>query len=180
MKELSLNILDIAENSVSANASLIKILVKENTSNDLLLIEISDNGKGMSEDFLKKVTDPFFTTRTTRKVGMGISLLKQVAEQSAGRFFIDSELGKGTVVTAEFKRSHIDRPPLGDIGQTMATLVSCNLGISFSYTHLYNGNEFSFSTEEIIKIIPDVPLNTPDIVLWIQEYVNEGIVEISS
>lgn len=180
MKELSLNILDIAENSVSANASLIDILVKESILNDTMSISITDNGKGMSEEFVKTVTDPFSTTRTTRKVGMGISLLKLVAEQSAGEFSIESQLGKGTVVTATFKRSHIDRPPLGNIGQTISTLVSCNLGVDFSYTHVFNDNEFSFSTKEITKIIPDVPLNTPDIVIWMQDYINEGIVNISS
>ena len=142
MKELSLNILDIAENSVSANASLIDILVKESVLNDTMSISITDNGKGMSEEFVKTVTDPFSTTRTTRKVGMGISLLKLVAEQSAGEFSIESQLGKGTVVTATFKRSHIDRPPLGNIGQTISTLVSCILGIDFSYTHVFNDNEF--------------------------------------
>ena len=180
MKELSLNILDIAENSVSANASLIEILISENEIKDELRIVISDNGKGMSPEFLKTVTDPFSTTRTTRKVGMGISLFKLVAEQSAGSFNIKSQLGKGTVVEAMFKRSHIDRPPLGDIGQTISTLVSCNLGIDFKYIHSFNGTEFVFSTEEIVNAVSDVPLNTPDIVLWMQDYINEGICNISS
>ena len=180
MKELSLNILDIAENSISANASLIEIAINESELKDELKITIVDNGKGMSAEFLKTVTDPFSTTRTTRKVGMGISLFKLAAEQSSGNFDIESQLGKGTVVRTMFKRSHIDRPPLGNIGQTIATLVSCNLGIDFKYNHIYNNNDFIFDTREIIKIIPDVPLNTPDVVLWMQDYINEGIAEISS
>ncbi len=180
MKELSLNILDIAENSISAGATLIEITISENEIKNKLGIVITDNGKGMSQEFLKTVADPFSTTRTTRKVGMGISLFKLAAEQSAGNFNIESQLGKGTVVSAIFERSHIDRPPLGNIGQTIATLVSCNLGINFKYLHLFNDNEFSFDTREIIKIIPDVPLNTPDVVLWIRDYINEGIANISS
>lgn len=180
MKELSLNILDIAENSVSAQASLIEITINEKIDDDTLSITISDNGKGMSEDFLKKVTDPFSTTRTTRKVGMGISLLKLVAEQSAGVLDIKSQLGVGTIITAVFQHSHIDRPPLGNMGQTIATLVSCNLGINFRYTHIYGDNEFIFTTKEIKSLIPGVPLNTPDVILWMQDYINDGIEDIYS
>ena len=179
MKELSLNILDIAENSVSAKATLIEVAIVESVTQNLLEIKITDNGCGMSEEFLKTIADPFSTTRKTRKVGMGISLLKLAAEQSEGKFEIRSTLGKGTVVMALFQRDHIDRPPLGDIGQTISTLVSCNLDIDFIYTHSFEGNTFKFSTKEVVETIPDVPLNTPDVVLWIQDYINEGITDIS-
>ena len=180
MKELSLNILDIAENSVSAKASLVEICITESIVKNTVLIKITDNGCGMSAEVLKTVTDPFSTTRKTRKVGMGISLLKLAAEQSNGELYIDSELGKGTMVTATFERNHIDRPPLGNIGQTISTLISCNLGVDFTYTHIFEDKVFNFSTREITEIIPDVPLNTPDVILWIQDYINEGIIAISS
>ena len=180
MKELSLNILDIAENSVSAKATFIEVAIWESVTKNILEIKITDNGCGMSEEFLKTVTDPFSTTRKTRKVGMGISLLKLAAEQADGKFEINSTLGKGTVVTALFKHNHIDRPPLGDIGQTISALVSCNLDIDFIYKHSFEGNEFCFSTKEVVETIPDVPLNTLEVVLWMQDYINEGIVNVSS
>lgn len=175
MKELALNILDIAQNSVSVNATLIEITVDENPSNNLLTLTIKDNGKGMSEDFLEKVTDPFVTTRTTRKVGMGIALLKLAAEQAAGDFRITSALGKGTTVQATFQYDHIDRVPLGNLPQTIASLVSCNEEIDFAYTHLYNGESFVFRTQEIKEALQGVPLHTPDVVIWMQEYLSEGI-----
>ena len=174
MKELSLNILDIAQNSISANADLICITVNENAVNDFLKIIISDNGKGMSKEFLKTVTDPFSTTRKTRKVGMGISLLKLVAEQTNGTFEIESELGIGTTVTATFGLNHIDRPPLGNIEQSISSLVSCNEHIDFVYTRLINGNEFVFDTREIKKILNGVSLAEPDVIIWIQEYIKEN------
>ncbi|MBO5453753.1 MAG: ATP-binding protein [Clostridia bacterium] len=174
MKELSLNILDIAQNSISANADLIYITVHENISENYLKIIISDNGKGMSKEFLKTVTDPFSTTRKTRKVGMGISLLKLVTEQTDGAFSIQSEIGVGTVVTAEFTLNHIDRPPLGDIEQTISTLISCNEHIDFVFTRKVNKNEFVLDTREIKKILNGVSLSEPDIIIWIQEYIKEN------
>lgn len=174
MKELSLNILDIAQNSISANATLIKITVNENVKNNFLKIVIEDNGKGMSADFLKTVTDPFSTTRKTRKVGMGISLFKLVAEQCGGCFKIDSQLGVGTVVTAEFKLNHIDRPPLGSIEQTVSSLVSCNEDIEFVYERIVNESNYVFDTREVKSILNGVSLAEPDVVLWIQEYIKEN------
>ena len=121
MRELALHVLDIAENSVKANASLVtvEIIAKDN----ILTIRISDDGRGMSEEFLSKVTDPFTTTRTTRKVGMGIPLLKQAAETSGGAFDIKSKLGVGTTVTATFLLDDVDRMPLGDVAETATTLL---------------------------------------------------------
>lgn len=180
MKELSLNILDIAENSIAANATLVEIKVSESISENLLTITIADDGKGMSEDFLKTVTDPFATTRLTRKVGMGISLLKLIAEQSGGAFEIFSKVGEGTTVKASFQHNHIDRPPLGNIEQTISTLVSCNLNVNFIYEHTFDDGKFTFSTKEVADILKGVPLNNPDVILWMQDYIKEGIAEISS
>ncbi len=179
MKELSLNILDITQNSISACASRIIISVEKDTVKNLLSIKIEDNGKGMDEEFVKNVTDPFTTTRSTRKVGMGIPLLKLAAEQADGEFKIESKLGAGTTVTSTFKLNHIDRVPLGDIGQTISALVSCNQQVDFLYIHKSDGEEFKFDTIEIKEILGDVPLNEPDVIIWMQEYIRDGIKSIN-
>ena len=153
MRELSLNILDIAQNSISAGASLTEILVKENTAEKTLLIGIYDNGKGMSEEQVKNVQDPFFTTRTTRKVGMGIPLFKLAAEQTGGSFKITSELGVGTRVDALFKTDSIDFTPLGDIEATVSTIVSMNEDKDFVYTRSVDEKEFVFKSADIKKIL---------------------------
>ena len=178
MKELSLNILDIAQNSISAKADLVEITVIKDTEKNLVTLMIKDNGKGMSAEFLENVCDPFTTTRTTRKVGMGIPLLKLAAEQAEGEFAIQSELGVGTEVKATFKLDHIDRIPLGDVGQTIASLVSCNEQIDFLYRHVSDGEEFLFDTKQVREVLDGVPFHTPDVVLWMQEYINDGILTI--
>lgn len=179
MKELSLNILDITQNSISANASLVTVTVIKDSKSNLLTLSIEDNGKGMSEDFVKNVCDPFTTTRTTRKVGMGIPLLKMASEQAGGSFGIESELGVGTKVLATFELDHIDRIPLGDVGQTMSMLASCNEHVNFVYRHVSDGEEFCFDTCEIKEALGGVPLSEPDVVIWMQEYIREGIQSIN-
>ncbi|MBO5432990.1 MAG: sensor histidine kinase [Clostridia bacterium] len=174
MRELSLNILDIAQNSISAGASLTEILVKENTAEKTLLIGIYDNGKGMSEEQVKNVQDPFFTTRTTRKVGMGIPLFKLAAEQTGGSFKITSELGVGTRVDALFKTDSIDFTPLGDIEATVSTIVSMNEDKDFVYTRSVDEKEFVFKSADIKKILDGVPLSEPSVINWIEDYIREN------
>ncbi len=178
MKELSLHILDIAKNSVKAKASLITININENEENNLLTIEILDNGCGMSEEFLKTVKDPFSTTRTTRKVGMGISLFEAAAMQCGGGLDISSELGKGTSVFVRFELDSIDRAPIGDMAGTMTTLISGSPEVDFVYSHKKNGKEFVLKTEEIKAVLGDVPLDLPEVVMWIDGYVRDGLGEI--
>ena len=144
MRELALNILDIVENSVKANATLIEMDVS--AKDNLLTVSVKDNGKGMSEEFLSKVTDPYTTTRTTRKVGLGLPLLKMEAEMSGGRFSISSKLGVGTVVTTDFQIDHIDRPPLGDLGETMSTLLSGEDSVDYVLTYSVNDVGFTLDT----------------------------------
>lgn len=175
MKELSLHILDLAENSVKAGATKINISIDEDTERDLLTIELEDNGEGMSEDLLKKVEDPFVTSRTTRKVGLGIPLMKAAALRCEGDFKISSVIGKGTKVISIFKHSHIDRAPIGDIGQTIISLINANEKIDIVYKHSYNGNCFVFDTREIKKILGDVPIRSVEVILWIKDYINENI-----
>ena len=176
MKELSLNILDIAMNSVKAGASLISIKIDE--SDDKLLITITDDGCGMSEDMVKRVTDPFCTTRTTRKVGLGIPFYKLAAEQTGGKLEINSKTKEnndgvsGTEVKALFMKNHIDCLPLGDIISTVCTLIQGSPDINFEFSHKYN-NEVYLSTAEMRQILGDIPLNSPDVLVWVREYLNE-------
>lgn len=178
MTEISLHILDIAQNSVKANAKNIEIDILEDIENDIFKVVISDDGSGMDKEFLKNVTDPFKTTRTTRKVGMGLSLFKTAAEITGGSLCIKSELDKGTEVTATFVHSSIDRQPLGDIASTITTLIGSDENIDYIYTHAYNGEKFEFNTKMVKEIMQGVSLNTPEVLNWIEEYINEGLKSI--
>lgn len=175
MKELSLHILDIVKNSVKAGATLIGIDVTESVQENRLSIVISDNGCGMSKEFLARVRDPFTTTRTTRKVGLGIPLFEAAALQCEGAFDITSEEGVGTVVTASFQKDHIDRAPLGDMAETMTTLVSGSPEIDFCYTYTTDTDRFVFDTRTIRgELGPEVPLNLPDVLLWMEEFIRSS------
>ena len=174
MRELSLNVLDIAQNSISANASLIEIELIENTENHSLLIGIYDNGKGMTPEQVESVRDPFFTTRTTRKVGMGIPLFRFAAEMTGGKFEIESEVGVGTKVRAYFMTNHLDFTPIGDMTSTMISLITMNLHIDFLYRRKVDDKEFTVDTRQLKEILGDVPLNEPSIAMWIQQYMNEN------
>ena len=174
MRELSLNILDIAQNSISAGAPLITIEVSENRTDQTLLIGIYDNGRGMSEEQVKSVIAPFFTTRTTRKVGMGIPLFKMAAEQTGGSLEIKSELGVGTEVKAYFKTDSVDFTPLGDVASTIQMLITMNTDRDFVYKHTVDGKEFVCDTREIKAILGDVPLDSYEISQWILEFIKEN------
>ena len=174
MRELSLNVLDIAQNSVSANASLIEIELTEDTKTQDLMIGIYDNGKGMTPEQVENVRDPFFTTRTTRKVGMGIPLFRFAAEMTGGKFDIESEVGVGTKVKAYFKTDHLDFTPVGDMTSTMISLITMNLHIDFVYRRRIDDREFTVDTRQLKEILGDVPLNEPSIAMWITQYINEN------
>lgn len=149
MEDLSLHILDIVENSISASAGLIEIRINEDTANDLLTIEIIDDGRGMDAETLRRATDPFFTTRTTRRVGLGLSFLAQAAKESDGTFDIRSKPGEGTTVKATFRMSHPDCKPMGDIAQTIKTLVMGHPGTDFLYEHKKGDSTYRFDTREV-------------------------------
>ena len=180
MRELSLNVLDIAQNSISANASLIEIEIVGDTKKNELLIGIYDNGKGMTPEQVRNVQDPFFTTRTTRKVGLGIPLFKLAAESTGGSFEIRSEVGVGTTVTAVFGYSHIDRQPLGNMAETILGMVVSHENIDFLYTHTRNGKAFSFDTAEVKKILGGVSLGEPEVYIWLSDYLTEGEEELDN
>ena len=170
MREIALHILDIVQNSVVAGATKIGVDICEDTAADKLTVVISDNGCGMSEDFLKKVIDPFTTKRTTRKVGLGIPLYKMAAENTGGSFDIQSKLGEGTVVTAVFGYSHIDRQPLGDMAGTMLGLFTSYEGIDFLYKHRVNQKDFEVDTAELKNVLGDVPFSASEVYLWLSEF----------
>lgn len=179
MEDLSLHILDIAENSLSAGASKIEIFIKEDTSEDLLILEVRDNGMGMDEELLK-ATDPFFTTKTVRKVGLGIPLLKQAAEDCDGGLSIYSEKGKGTTITARFRLSHIDLKPMGDLGATIMVLIAGNPDVNFILEYNRDKRTFRFDTEEFMAVLGDIPINLPAILKVIRENINEGIRDLKN
>lgn len=174
LPEISLNVLDITENSTRAGASLVTILVKASLKEDELTVEIRDNGCGMTPEQVSRVTDPFFTTRTTRRVGLGIPFFKLAAESTGGRFSIQSEPGKGTDVTAVFKLSHIDRMPLGDITSTIHNLIVYHPDTDFVYTYEYGERSFSLDTRQMRQILGGIPLNAPEVSEYILEYLTEN------
>lgn len=180
MPEISLNILDVAENSTKAGASLIAITVHADTAADFLTVTIADNGCGMTEEQVKRVTDPFFTSRTTRKVGLGIPFFKYAAESTGGSFSIESQQGVGTTVTAVFVLSHIDRMPLGDITSTIHTLVIYHPECDFLYRYIYNEASFTLDTREFREILGDIPFDKPEISAYIKEYLIENKQETDS
>lgn len=168
--------MDIVQNSVSAGATFIAISLDK--SGDLLSLTIADDGKGMTADQVEKLSDPFFTTRTTRKVGMGIPLLKMSAEQSGGKVHIDSEPGTGTIVRADFGYSHIDRPPLGDLANAFMLLASSNPAIRFVLSVSYDGEEYSFDTEDAKEILGDNFLSGFTVVRKVENMIRENIMSL--
>lgn len=174
MRELSLHILDIIQNSIRAEASLVQLVIDEDKIDDRLTIKIIDNGSGMDEGMQKKVLNPFVTSRTTRKVGLGLSLFQNAAQRCEGDLELDSTLGEGTELKVTFEHSHLDRAPLGDMVGTVITILSGHPDLDFIYTHIVNGQEFVFDTREIKKELDDVKINHPDILGWVEGYLTEG------
>jgi hypothetical protein len=173
MKELSLHILDIVQNSLKAEAKQIVIDIKDSAAADKLEITIKDDGCGMAPDFLERVTEPFTTTRTTRKMGMGLPLLKMAAELANGTFSINSTLGTGTSVYASFVGSHLDTPPVGDMIETIVTLVHGAPDVDFSYSYEQDNGKLTFATAEIREILEDLPLNHPEVLVWLRGHLKE-------
>lgn len=176
MKELSLHILDIIQNSISAKANNIYIKILEDYKENIFNIIIEDDGIGIKEDVLKNILDPFTTTRKTRKVGLGLSLFKATAIRSGGDLKIDSKQNIGTKVSVKMEYDNIDRPPLGNIEETLIGVInSCGNSINIKYVHEVNDNIFVLDTEEIKAIIEDIDINSSEVLLWLKEYIEENI-----
>ena len=178
MRELSLHILDIVQNSITAQAKLITVEIIEDIPSNLLKITISDDGKGMDAETLKKVNESFTSSRTTRKTGMGIALFRAAAELAGGGLSLESEPGKGTVTTAVFEHGNIDRMPIGNMSETMVMLVMKAADIDFIYRHIYNGNVFEFSTKEIKDVLEGAPIDDYEVLQYIQNYIHENLTEL--
>lgn len=178
MKEIALHILDIVQNSIRANAGIIRIAISENAAADDYLVSITDNGKGIPPEILINVTDPFTTSRKTRKVGMGLSLLKHSAEQTGGWLQISSEPGIGTTVSCRFGLTHLDRPPTGNIATTIYQLLSAYPDIQFIYTHQTTCGEYIFDTVEVKEALGDLPVTMPEVRSYLLDMINENLDEI--
>jgi hypothetical protein len=180
MLELSMNILDIVENSTRAGATLVRIGITEDRDRDLLRIEITDNGEGMDEGIIGKILDPFYTSKTVRRVGLGLPMLSQAAQLTGGRCAIESKKGKGTTVTADFGYRHIDRQPLGDMATTMTAMIAGSPGVDFVYTHARGGGSYTLDTREVKSELEDVPIDHPAVLQFIKENIRDGLKEIGA
>ena len=178
MRELALHLLDIAENSVAAGAKNITISVEENTTNDRLRMNVQDDGVGMDANTVAKVIDPFYTTRTTRKVGLGIPLLKEAAEACNGFLTIESKPGKGTLIDVEFQHSHIDRMPLGDLASTYLSLLIAYPHIHWVFQYQANNQDFEFDDAPIKNELEGIPLTEPEVLSCVRQMIETGIADI--
>ena len=178
MQELSLNILDIAENSIRAGASLVEISVVRSTPSQTLSVTVEDNGCGMNEEQVKRAADPFFTTRSTRPVGLGLPFFKMTAEMTGGRFSLCSTPGVGTRVEADYCYGHIDMFPLGDIPSTMIALILGHPGTNFLYRHEKDGNMFVFDTREVKQLLEGVEITSNEVLSFLRRMLEENIAEI--
>lgn len=175
MRELSLHILDVVENGVTAGASCICIRVEESIAADLLRISVHDNGRGMPDAKIKRIEDPFVTTRTTRRVGLGLALLAAAARRCDGDISVNTAPGRGTEVTATFRHSHIDRAPLGDMAATLGTLILGNPRVDFVYVHRLDDKEFTFDTREIKAELEIVDLSDSVVVTYLTESIRRSL-----
>jgi len=174
VREISLHILDVLENALEAGATRINLCIEEDWKRDRLTISIQDNGRGMDKDTLAHVLDPFFTTRKTRHVGLGLPLFAAAAERCNGKLVVKSQKGKGTLVQATFRLSNIDRAPLGDMTGTLISFLMGQHRCDLHYIHRVDGKAFEFDTEEIKKILDGVPLTHPRVREWLMEFIMEG------
>ena len=169
MEDLSLHILDIVENSTMAGATLVIIHILEDQERNVLQITIEDNGRGMDPEMVARVRDPFVTTRTTRSVGLGLSLLEQAARETGGDMTIISHSGQGTTVKATFQANHIDRKPLGDIGSTLVALIAGNPDVDFVYRGDLSNERIELDTRELrTELGVDVPMNDPAVLKFLR------------
>jgi hypothetical protein len=178
MKSIAYHLLDIVQNSLRAGATLVEITLNEDAGKDLLSLQVSDNGKGMDPRALSRATDPYYTSRKSRKVGLGLPLLKQNAEQTGGHFDLASTPGSGTTLCARFVRGHLDLPARGDIPGTIHQLMVANPGKDFVYRHTFNGLNFVLDSREIKEALEDWHLDHPAISGLVREYIDSCFSQI--
>lgn len=173
-----MHILDLVQNSIEAGATSVKLEIIEDNVADTLTIRVSDNGRGMDAETQRRVLDPFVTTRTTRRVGLGLPLIDMSTKRCGGYLRIDSRVGEGTVVEAVYQHSHLDRPPLGNITETVKAVVVANPELDFVYCHTVNGTAFSLATQEITAALGDMPLTHPTVLGWLHEYLRDNLANL--
>ena len=179
MQDLSLHILDIVENSIEAGATKVKITVEEDVRQNRLIVKIKDNGKGMDKKTLDKALDPFYTTKKTGRIGLGLSMLAQAAKEAEGDFNVKSKRGRGTTITAQFVYDHIDRKPLGDIAETLIALIASHgLKVDFIYKHKKNNKRFVIDTQDIKKELDGVPINNFEVLKLLQKNIRKELESI--
>lgn len=178
MREIALHVMDIAENGINAGSDIIEIFIDENRTDNILKVVIRDNGKGMSPGMVRKATDPFVTTRTTRRIGLGLSLWKEASKRCGGGFSIESEPEKGAVVTATFQYDHIDRAPMGDIAGTITMLIAGNPHIDFVYNHVIDGKKFTFDTKELREELEEF-LTDPALLLHLKKQIQDELEKLA-
>lgn len=180
MQELSMHILDIVQNSLAAGATRVEIRIRENLAEDILMIEVQDNGRGIPQEVLYRVMDPFFTSRTTREIGLGLSLLKEATERSGGCLKVCSEEGRGTRVMARFQLDHFDRAPLGDMGETVGVIMSGNPAVDFFYEHQVDGQIYVLDTREMRNILGPINLDDPLVLDFVRQDIQRGLKKIGA
>ncbi|MDR2017276.1 MAG: ATP-binding protein [Syntrophobacterales bacterium] len=175
MEEICAHIMDIAANAVTAGATHVAIAISKDRKNNLLSIAFKDDGRGMNEEMVKKVIDPFFSTKKGKKVGLGIPLLKGTAETCGGKFSLTSKSGEGVDISVSFQLDHPDLPPLGNLKETILVLIMGNQEVDFSFFYSVDGQTFSLHTREIRELIGAVPINHPEIVKFLTEFLDEKL-----
>jgi len=180
VKELSLHIMDIAENAVAADATLIEIGVTEDKRGNRMCIRIRDNGKGIPGELIESVADPFYTTRTTRRVGLGLSLFREATRRCGGSFEIRSKKGEGTEVLGSFRRDDIDRAPLGDLLSSLVSLIIGNPGVDFIYHHDVDGQTFHLDTREVKQTLDGLPIHEPEVIKFLKEFLLDSLTKIEA
>jgi len=180
MKELSLHVYDLMENSIAANAKDIFLTIKDSLKDNIYHFTIVDNGKGMTPEFIARVTDPYTTTRTTRKVGLGLPLIKMNTENCGGGMRLASEVGKGTTLEFWFRHNHWDRPPMGDLVGTIVMLITQHEDIHFVYRHITDRDEFVLDTDEVKEALGGMSMNDLAIISYLKEMVAENLKEIGA
>ncbi|MFA6403068.1 MAG: ATP-binding protein [Salinivirgaceae bacterium] len=180
MKDFSEHILDLTQNSIRAKATLIEISITESKVSNLYWIGISDNGTGMDDETIKLVTDPYYTSRSTRKVGLGVPLFKHNAELTGGSFQLSSVLGKGTQISADFINNHLDRLPVGDLVGTYLLLIAANPTLNFLITHTTDSGTYIFDTREVKNLLGEIPINDPSVRQFLKEMIQENLEAIGT
>ena len=179
MEEIALHILDIIQNSIYAEGTFIELFIKEDPMHNLFSFYVQDNGRGMTKEFIQKVKNPFYTTRTTRKIGLGIPLLEATCRQCNGELKIQSQIEQGTIIQATMEYYHIDRPPLGDMSSTIVSILLSLDHQRFRYEHKYLDQIFILDTKELQEVLGDLSLQQPEILQWIRQYVKDQLMKLT-